>query len=177
MNLIQNISMKDLKAYIDQNKDRFFEELFSLIRIPSISSQPEHKADMVRCAERWKELILAAGADKAEVMPTDGNPVVYGEKMVDANAPTVLVYGHYDVMPVDPESLWNTKPFEPVIKDGKIWARGADDDKGQSFMHAKAFEYLVRLVSWLAMSSLCSKEKRKSEVPACMLFARKTKPC
>jgi len=136
--------MKDLKNYIEQNKDRFFEELFSLIRIPSISSKAENKADMVRCAERWKELILAAGADKAEVMPTDGNPVVYGEKMVNPNAPTVLVYGHYDVMPVDPEELWHTKPFEPVIKDGKIWARGADDDKGQSFMHAKAFEYLVK---------------------------------
>ncbi len=136
--------MKDLKNYIEQNKDRFLEELFSLIRIPSISSKTENKADMVRCAERWKELILAAGADKAEVMPTDGNPVVYGEKMVDPNAPTVLVYGHYDVMPVDPEELWHTKPFEPVIKDGKIWARGADDDKGQSFMHAKAFEYLVK---------------------------------
>lgn len=136
--------MKDLKNYIEQNKDRFLEELFSLIRIPSISSKTENKADMVRCAERWKELILAAGADKAEVMPTDGNPVVYGEKMVDPKAPTVLVYGHYDVMPVDPEELWNTKPFEPVIKDGKIWARGADDDKGQSFMHAKAFEYLVK---------------------------------
>lgn len=136
--------MKDLKNYIEQNKDRFLEELFSLIRIPSISSKTENKADMVRCAERWKELILAAGADKAEVMPTDGNPVVFGEKMVNPNAPTVLVYGHYDVMPVDPEELWNTKPFEPVIKDGKIWARGADDDKGQSFMHAKAFEYLVK---------------------------------
>ena len=136
--------MKDLKNYIEQNKDRFLEELFSLIRIPSISSKTENKADMVRCAERWKELILAAGADKAEVMPTDGNPVVYGEKMVNPNAPTVLVYGHYDVMPVDPEELWHTKPFEPVIKDGKIWARGADDDKGQSFMHAKAFEYLVK---------------------------------
>ncbi len=136
--------MKDLKNYIEQNKDRFLEELFSLIRIPSISSKTENKADMVRCAERWKELILASGADKAEVMPTDGNPVVYGEKMVDPKAPTVLVYGHYDVMPVDPEELWNTKPFEPVIKDGKIWARGADDDKGQSFMHAKAFEYLVK---------------------------------
>ena len=136
--------MKDLKTYIEQNKDRFLEELFSLIRIPSISSKTENKADMVRCAERWKELILAAGADKAEVMPTDGNPVVYGEKMINPKAPTVLVYGHYDVMPVDPEELWHTKPFEPVIKDGKIWARGADDDKGQSFMHAKAFEYLVK---------------------------------
>ena len=136
--------MKDLKNYIEQNKDRFLEELFSLIRIPSISSEQDHKPDMIRCAERWKELILAAGADKAEVMPTDGNPVLYGEKMINPNAPTVLVYGHYDVMPVDPEELWHTKPFEPVIKDGKIWARGADDDKGQSFMHAKAFEYLVK---------------------------------
>ena len=136
--------MKDLKNYIAENQDRFFEELFSLIRIPSISSKVENKPDMLRCAERWKELILSSGADKAEVMPTEGNPVVYGEKTIDPNAPTVLVYGHYDVMPVDPEELWNTKPFEPVIKDGKIWARGADDDKGQSFMHAKAFEYLVR---------------------------------
>lgn len=135
--------MKDLKSYIENNKDRFLEELFSLIRIPSISSKAENKGDMIRCAERWKELILAAGADKAEVMPTAGNPVVYGEKIVNPQAPTVLVYGHYDVMPVDPEELWHTQPFEPVIKDGKIWARGADDDKGQSFMHAKAFEYLV----------------------------------
>ncbi|MDL2308672.1 dipeptidase [Bacteroidales bacterium OttesenSCG-928-C03] len=136
--------MNDLKTYIENNKERFLEELFSLIRIPSISSQESHKGDMVRCAERWKELILEAGADKCEVMPTTGNPVVYGEKIISANAPTVLVYGHYDVMPVDPEELWNTKPFEPVIKDGKIWARGADDDKGQAFMHAKAFEYLVK---------------------------------
>lgn len=136
--------MKDLKNYIEANKDRFLEELFSLIRIPSISSQEEHKEDMVRCANRWKELILAAGADKCEVMPTEGNPVVYAEKIIDGTLPTVLVYGHYDVMPVDPEELWQTKPFEPVIKDGKIWARGADDDKGQSFMHAKAFEYMVK---------------------------------
>ncbi len=136
--------MTDLKNYIESNKERFLEELFSLIRIPSISSQEEHKGDMVRCAERWKELILAAGADKCEVMPTEGNPIVYGEKILDPSYPTVLVYGHYDVMPVDPEELWNTKPFEPVIKDGKIWARGADDDKGQSFMHAKAFEYMLQ---------------------------------
>lgn len=136
--------MKDLKNYIEANKDRFLDELFSLIRIPSISSQEEHKEDMVRCANRWKELILAAGADKCEVMPTEGNPVVYAEKIINPSAPTVLVYGHYDVMPVDPEELWKTKPFEPVVKDGKIWARGADDDKGQSFMHAKAFEYMVK---------------------------------
>ena len=133
-----------MKEYIAQNKDRFLEELFSLIRIPSISSEQEHKPDMVRCANRWKELLLEAGADRAEVMPTAGNPVVYGEKTIDPQKPTVLVYGHYDVMPVEPLELWRTQPFEPVVKDGRIWARGADDDKGQSFMQAKAFEYMVR---------------------------------
>ena len=136
--------MKDLKNYIETNKERFLNELFELIRIPSISAESEHKDDMVRCAEKWKEFLLAAGADKAEVMPTDGNPVVYGEKTIDPSKPTVLVYGHYDVMPVAPLELWNTKPFEPVIKEGKIWARGADDDKGQSFMQAKAFEFMVK---------------------------------
>lgn len=136
--------MEDLKQYIESNKDRFLEELYSLIRIPSISSLSAHKADMEKAAERWKTLLLEAGADKAEVMPTDGNPVVYGEKLIDENAPTVLVYAHYDVMPVDPVDLWDSDPFEPEIRDGKIWARGADDDKGQSFMHAKAFEYLVK---------------------------------
>lgn len=134
----------DIKTYIEENKDRFLEELFSLIRIPSISSIEAHKPDMLKCAERWKELILAAGADKCEVMPTKGNPVVYAEKIIDRSKPTILIYGHYDVMPVDPVELWNTEPFEPVVKDGHIWARGADDDKGQSFMHAKAFEYLVK---------------------------------
>ena len=133
-----------MKQYIEQNRDRFLEELFSLIRIPSISSEQEHKPDMVRCAERWRELLLEAGADRAEVMPTDGNPVVFGEKIIDPAKPTVLVYGHYDVMPVAPLDLWRTQPFEPVVRDGRIWARGADDDKGQSFMHAKAFEYMVR---------------------------------
>ena len=135
--------MKNIESFIESNKDRFLEELFELIRIPSISSLPEHKPDMYRAAEKWKELLLKAGADKAEVYETEGNPVTYGEKMVDPKAPTVLVYGHMDVMPVDPLELWNSDPFEPVIKDGKIWARGADDDKGQAFMHAKAFEYLV----------------------------------
>ena len=133
-----------MKQYIEQNKDRFLEELFSLIRIPSISSEAEHKPDMVRCANRWRELLIEAGADRAEVMPTEGNPVVFGEKIIDATKPTVLVYGHYDVMPVAPLELWRTSPFEPVVKDGRIWARGADDDKGQSFMHAKAFEYMVQ---------------------------------
>jgi acetylornithine deacetylase/succinyl-diaminopimelate desuccinylase-like protein len=137
--------MNRTKEYIEQNKDRFVEELFSLIRIPSISSESEHKADMVRCAERWKELLTASGAENAELIETTGNPLVYAEKSIDPSKKTVLVYGHYDVMPVTPLELWNTEPFEPVVKDGKIWARGADDDKGQSFMQAKAFETVMAL--------------------------------
>lgn len=136
--------MEFVKKYIEENKERFLDELFGLIRIPSISSESARKDDMLKAAEYWKESILSAGADKAEIMETDGNPVVYGEKLIDPSLPTVLVYGHYDVMPVDPIDLWNTEPFEPQIKDGKIWARGADDDKGQAFMHAKAFEMMVK---------------------------------
>ena len=136
--------MEEIKKYVEENKERFLNELFELIRIPSISSLSEHKPDMYRCAEQWTKIMLAAGADRAEVYETEGNPVAYGEKIIDPALPTVLVYGHMDVMPVDPIELWNTKPFEPVIKDGKIWARGADDDKGQAFMHAKAFEYLMK---------------------------------
>ena len=136
--------MEKIDNYVKTHENRFLEELFELIRIPSISSLPEHKPDMYKAAEKWKEILLAAGADKAVVMETEGNPVTYGEKIIDPDAPTVMVYAHMDVMPVDPLHLWNTEPFEPVVKDGKIWARGADDDKGQSFMHAKAFEYLVQ---------------------------------
>lgn len=136
--------MEKVKPYLEANKDRFLEELFGLIRIPSISSIADHKPDMIKAAEYWKKSILEAGADKAEVMQTDGNPVVYGEKIIDPKLPTVLVYGHYDVMPVDPIDLWKSPPFEPEIRDGKIWARGADDDKGQGFMHAKAFEIMVK---------------------------------
>ena len=134
----------NIKEYIEQNKERFLDELFELIRIPSISAESEHKEDMVHCAEKWREYLLSAGCDRAEVMPSAGNPVVYGEKIIDPAKPTVLVYGHYDVMPVAPLELWRTQPFEPVVKDGRIWARGADDDKGQSFMQAKAFEFMVR---------------------------------
>ena len=133
-----------IEDYIQVNKDRFLEELFELIRIPSISSESSHRPDMYKAAEKWKEILLKAGADKAEVMETKGNPVTYGQKIIDAQLPTVLVYGHMDVMPVDPIEKWHTNPFEPVIKDDKIWARGADDDKGQSFMHAKAFEMMVK---------------------------------
>lgn len=136
--------MENIKSYIEENKERFLEELFGLIRIPSISSIEAHKPDMYKAAEYWKQLILDAGADKAEIFETEGNPVTYGEKIIDPSLPTVMVYGHMDVMPVDPIDLWDTDPFEPVIKDGKIWARGADDDKGQAFMHAKAFEYMIK---------------------------------
>ena len=134
----------DIKTYIATNEARFFDELFSLIRIPSISAKPEHKADMMRCAERWQQLLLEAGADHVNIMPSKGNPIVYGEKRVSPDAKTVLVYAHYDVMPAEPLELWKSDPFEPVIRDNHLWARGADDDKGQSFIQVKAFEYLVK---------------------------------
>ena len=133
-----------MKQYIEQNKERFFDELFSLLRIPSISSESAHRPDMYRCAERLVELLKEAGADRAAVYETTGHPVVFAEKKYDPKAPTILVYGHYDVMPVDPLNLWDSHPFEPEIRDGAIYARGANDDKGQTFMHLKAFEYLVR---------------------------------
>ena len=133
-----------VKQYIETNKERFLGELFSLIRIPSISAKSEHKPDMIACAQKWKELLLAAGADKAVVMPTQGNPVVYGEKLISPDAPTVLVYAHYDVMPAEPLDLWKSDPFEPEIRDGRIWARGADDDKGQSMIQVKGFEIALR---------------------------------
>lgn len=136
--------MNQLQTYITENEPRMLDELFSLIRIPSVSALPEHKDDMVRCANRWKELLLAAGADRVEVMPSAGNPIVYGERMVSPEAKTVLIYSHYDVMPAEPLDLWQSNPFEPEIREEAIWARGADDDKGQAFIQVKAFEYLVR---------------------------------
>lgn len=136
--------MEIIENYIEANKDRFVEELFGLMRIPSVSSIKDHKPDMYKAAEYWKKLLIDAGADKAEVFETDGNPVTYGEKIVDRELPTVLVYSHMDVMPVDPVEKWVSTPFEPEIRDGKIWGRGADDDKGQGMMHAKAFELMVK---------------------------------
>ena len=133
-----------MKQYIQTNNQRFLDELFSLLRIPSVSSLEKHKGDMQKCAERLVELLTEAGADHAAVYPTAGHPVVYGHKTVDPSLPTVLVYGHYDVQPVDPIELWHSDPFEPEIRDGAIYARGANDDKGQLFMHIKAFEFLVR---------------------------------
>ncbi|MFW6310372.1 MAG: dipeptidase [Prolixibacteraceae bacterium] len=136
--------MNYIDKYLDENKDRFLEELFELIRIPSISSIKSHKPDMYKAAEYWAKILLDAGADKAVVHETDGNPVTYGEKIIDEKLPTVLVYSHMDVMPVDPIEKWDSKPFEAEIREGKIFARGADDDKGQGMMHAKAFELMVK---------------------------------
>ena len=133
-----------MKEYIERHRERFLDELYSLLRIPSVSSLDENRQDMHRCAARLKELLLEAGADTAEVYPTDGHPVVFGEKKVSPDVPTVLVYGHYDVQPVDPVELWKSDPFEPAIRDGAIYARGANDDKGQLFMHLTASEYMVR---------------------------------
>ena len=135
--------MPTWKDYQDKNKDRFLNELLDLLRIPSVSARSEHKPDMQTCAEAVKQHLLKAGVDKAEVYPTAGHPVVYGEKTIDPKKPTVLVYGHYDVQPPDPLELWQSGPFDPVIRDGKIYARGSADDKGQLFMHVKAFETIV----------------------------------
>ena len=132
-----------IQEYIEAHRSRFMEEWASLIRIPSVSCQPEHKADMTHCAERWKELLLAAGCQKAEVLPSKGNPFVYAEYSI-GDAPTVLVYSHYDVMPVEPLDQWQSDPWEPEIRNGRLYARGADDDKGQAMIQAKAFEYLVQ---------------------------------
>ncbi len=130
--------------YLSQNKDRFLDELLELLRIPSISADSKYKGDVARCAEAVKESLLKAGCDTAEICPTKGHPIVYGEKIIDPSLPTVLVYGHYDVQPPDPLDLWESGPFEPVIKNGNIYARGACDDKGQVFMHVKAFEVMAK---------------------------------
>lgn len=132
--------MQVWKDYQAQNKDRFLNELLDLLRIPSVSADSRHNEDTKRCAEAVKQRLTDAGADKVEVCPTAGHPIVYGEKIIDPSLPTVLVYGHYDVQPPDPLDLWTSPPFEPVIKDGKIYARGSADDKGQFYMHVKAFE-------------------------------------
>ncbi len=136
--------MQEIKKYVEENKQRFLDELFELLRFPSISADPNSKEDVLKASEFVAEKLKAAGADKVEVCPTAGNPIVYGEKIVDDTKPTVLVYGHYDVQPADPLDLWKTSPFEPTIRDGKIFARGACDDKGQFYMHIKAFELMLK---------------------------------
>jgi len=132
------------KEYQEKNQQRFLDEMLELLRIPSISAKTERKDDMRKCAELVKQRLLDSGADKAEVMDTDGHPVVFGEKIIDPNKPTVLVYGHYDVQPPEPLELWHSGPFEPVIKDGKVYARGSADDKGQFYMHVKALETMTK---------------------------------
>ena len=143
------------KDYQQKNKDRFLNELLELLRIPSVSARSEHKPDMVKCAEAVKQRLLEAGADKAEIFPTAGHPIVYGEKIIDPKKPTVLVYGHYDVQPVEPLELWHNGPFDPVIKDGKIFARGSCDDKGQFYMHVKALETMVQTNSLVTNIKFC----------------------
>lgn len=132
--------MSDIKTYIAQHEERFLKELFDLIRIPSISAKTEHRPDMHRCAEHWRQHLLGLGATRAEIYQTEGHPIVYGEYIQAPELPTILVYAHYDVMPPEPLELWHSKPFEPEVRDGRIWARGADDDKGQGMIQVKGFE-------------------------------------
>jgi acetylornithine deacetylase/succinyl-diaminopimelate desuccinylase-like protein len=136
--------MQVWKDYQQEHQDRFLNELLDLLRIPSISADSQYKGDVARCATAVKDSLLQAGCTHAEICPTDGHPIVYGEIIIDAAKPTVLVYGHYDVQPADPLDLWHSGPFEPVIKEGKIFARGACDDKGQMFMHVKALEVMAK---------------------------------
>ncbi len=136
--------MQTIKNYVAQNKQRFLDELFELLRFPSVSADPAYKTDVLKTADFVAQKLTDAGADKVEVCPTAGYPIVYGEKIIDPTKPTVLVYGHYDVQPADPLELWHTPPFEPTIRDEKIYARGACDDKGQFYMHVKAFELMMQ---------------------------------
>lgn len=136
--------MQEIKKYVEDNKQRFLDELFELLRFPSISADPQYKEDVLKTADYVANKLTEAGADKVEVCQTAGYPIVYGEKIVNPSLPTVLIYGHYDVQPPDPLELWKTPPFEPTIRDGKIYARGACDDKGQFYMHIKAFELMMK---------------------------------
>src|SRR6476661_7623463 len=141
---MSNTASASTADYIKSNEKRFVDELLELLKIPSISADSKYQKDVARAAEFIKDSLLKAGADKVEICPTPGHPIVYGEKIIDPSLPTVIVYGHYDVQPVDPLNLWDNPPFEPVIKDGKIYARGSCDDKGQVYMHVKAFETMMK---------------------------------
>lgn len=142
--------MEQIKLYVEQHKERFINELIDLLKIPSISADPAYKQEVLKTAEAFKQSLLNAGCDTAEICETPGYPIVYGEKIIDPNLPTVLVYGHYDVQPADPLELWESEPFNPVVKktaihpEGAIFARGACDDKGQAYMHVKALEYMTK---------------------------------
>ena len=164
--------MQAWKDYQLANKDRFLEELLELLRIPSISARSEHKDDMVKCAEAVRFRLQEAGADKTAVYTTEGYPVVYGEKIIDPSKPTVLVYGHYDVQPADPLELWHSGPFEPTIKDGKIFARGACDDKGQFYMHVKTLETLVKTNSLPGNIKFCIEGEEEVGSPNLAKFVK-----
>lgn len=138
--------MEQVLGYIESNKERFLDELLAYLRIPSISTLEENKEDIVKCAQFIEDELKRIGIPKTEIFPTAGHPIVYGELIVDKHLPTVLIYGHYDVQPVDPLELWDSPPFEPVIKDGKIYARGANDNKGQNYVHIKAVESYLKTV-------------------------------
>jgi acetylornithine deacetylase/succinyl-diaminopimelate desuccinylase-like protein len=167
--------MQAWKDYQEQNKERFLNELLALLRIPSVSARSEHKEDMVRCAEAVKESLVKAGADKALLYPTDGHPIVYAEKITDPSLPTVLVYGHYDVQPPDPLDLWKSGPFEPEIRDGKIYARGSCDDKGQFYMHVKALETMVQTKSLSTNIKFCIEGEEEVGSPNLAKFVREHK--
>ena len=163
------------KDYQQKNKDRFLNELLELLRIPSVSARSEHKPDMKKCAEAVKQRLLDAGANKAEVFQTEGHPIVYGEKIIDPKKPTVLVYGHYDVQPVEPLELWHNPPFDPVIKDGKIFARGSCDDKGQFYMHVKALETMVQTNSLVTNIKFCIEGEEEVGSPNLAHFVKSHK--
>lgn len=167
--------MQAWKTYHEQHRDRFLEELLALLRIPSISARSENKADMVACAEAVRNRLIEAGAARAELHPTPGHPIVYGERIIDPALPTVLVYGHYDVQPPDPLELWHSGPFEPVIKDGKIYARGACDDKGQFYMHVKALETMMQTGSLCTNIKFCIEGEEEIGSPNLATFVKENK--
>ena len=167
--------MQAWKDYQEKNKERFLIELIELLKIPSISARGEHKKDMQICAELVKSKLLDAGADSATVYSTDGHPLVYGEKIVDPQLPTVLVYGHYDVQPADPLELWNSPPFEPQIRDGRLYARGSCDDKGQFFMHIKALEMMVQTNTLLTNIKFCLEGEEEVGSPNLGKFVNENK--
>jgi acetylornithine deacetylase/succinyl-diaminopimelate desuccinylase-like protein len=167
--------MQAWKDYQDKHKDRFLNELLDLLRIPSVSAKSEHKKDMIACAEAVKKRLLEAGADKVEIYPTDGHPIVYGEKIIDPAKSTVLVYGHYDVQPAEPLELWRNDPFDPTIVDGKIYARGSCDDKGQVYMHIKALETLVKTNTLQSNIKFCIEGEEEIGSPNLGKFVRSHK--
>jgi acetylornithine deacetylase/succinyl-diaminopimelate desuccinylase-like protein len=167
--------MHELNAYLASNRDRFLEELLDLLRMPSVSARSEHRSDMVACAEAVCEALRKAGAGQAEVIPTAGHPIVYAERITDPSRPTVLVYGHYDVQPADPLDLWQSGPFDPVVRDGRIYARGACDDKGQFYMHVKAFEAMVATGNLPTNIKFCIEGEEEVGSPNLAAFVRQNR--